>query len=114
LADYVELTIEAGTDFETEVTVGDAFQSPKDLEDYDVFAQLRKSYYSSSAIDFDISIDSPNDGIITLTLSSDVTSSVRPGRYVYDVNIKNRDTNKITRIFEGIATITPTATKIEH
>lgn len=112
MADYVELNIEAGTDFETEVTVSDASQFPKDLQDYSVFAQLRKSYYSTTAIDFDISVDDPVGGIITLELSSEVTSNIRPGRYVYDVNIRNDDTNKVTRIFEGIATVSPTATKI--
>jgi hypothetical protein len=111
LADFVELTIEQGATFSTEVTINDANGFPKDLQDYTVSSQIRKSYYSTTSIDFDIIIDSPNDGLITMELSSETTANISPGRYVYDTIIEENDTGVVTRIFEGIATVLPSVTR---
>jgi hypothetical protein len=111
LADFVELTIEQGATFSTEVTINDANGLPKNLEDYTVRSQIRKSYYSSTSINFEISIDSPSDGLITMELSSANTSNIIPGRYVYDTIIEENSTGIVTRIFEGIATVLPSVTR---
>jgi hypothetical protein len=111
LADFVELTIEQGATFSTEVTINDANGQPKDLNDYTVRSQIRKSYYSTTAINFDIIIDSPNDGLITMELSSETTANISPGRYVYDTIIEENSTGIVTRIFEGIATVLPNVTR---
>lgn len=111
MADFVELTVEQGATFSTEVTVNDANGFPKNLNDYTVRSQIRKSYYSTTSIDFDISIDSPNDGLITMELSSETTANITPGRYVYDTIIEENSTGIVTRIFEGIATILPSVTR---
>jgi hypothetical protein len=111
LADFVELTIEQGATFSTEVTINDANGFAKDLQDYTVRSQLRKSYYSTTSIEFNISIDSPTDGLITMELSAEATSNITPGRYVYDTIIEENSTGIVTRIFEGIATILPSVTR---
>lgn len=111
MADYVELTIEQGATFSTEVTVNDANGNPKDLTDFTVRSQIRKSYYSTTAVNFEISIDSPIDGLITMEMSSNTTSNINPGRYVYDVQIQDNITGIVTRIFEGIATVLPNVTR---
>jgi hypothetical protein len=111
LADFVELTIEQGATFSTEVTVNDANGFAKDLQDYTVRSQIRKSYYSTTAIDFEVSIDSPTDGLVTMELSAETTSNIAPGRYVYDVQIEEDSTGIVTRIFEGIATVLPGVTR---
>jgi hypothetical protein len=110
LADFVEIQIESGATFFTEVTVNDANGSPKDLTNYTVRSQLRKSYYSTTAIDFQINVSDPMNGIIEMSLSSQVTSNIRAGRYVYDVEIED-DENTVTRIFEGIVTVLPNVTR---
>jgi hypothetical protein len=110
LADFVEIQIEAGATFFTEITVNDANGNPKDLTEYTVRSQLRKSYYSLSAVDFDMEITDPLNGIVEMGLSAAITTTIRAGRYVYDVEIE--DTNGIvTRIFEGIVTVLPNVTK---
>ena len=71
---------------------------------------MRKSYYSSTATDFTITIDDAPNGLMSMSLSAANTANLRAGRYVYDVEIQ--DSNGIvTRIFEGIATVTPNATR---
>jgi hypothetical protein len=111
LADFVELNIEQGATFSTEVTINDINGNPKDLENYTVRSQIRKSYYSTTAINFDISIDSPSDGLITMEISAANTSNISPGRYVYDTVIEENSTGVVTRIFEGIATVLPSVTR---
>ncbi len=110
MADFVEIQIDAGATFFTEVTVNDANGNPKDLTDYTVRSQLRKSYYSTTSVDFQINISDPMNGIIEMTLSPQVTSNIRAGRYVYDVEIED-DQNTVTRIFEGIVTVLPNVTR---
>jgi hypothetical protein len=111
LAEFVELTIEQGATFTTEVTVNDANGDPKDLTDYEVRSQIRKSYYSSTSTSFDITIDDVLGGIITMGMSANTTSNINPGRYVYDVVIEDTNSGVITRIFEGIATVLPNVTR---
>ena len=110
MADFVEIQIEAGATFSTEVTVNDASGYPKDLSDYTVRSQLRKSYYSTTAIDFQINVTDPLNGIIEMTISAANTSNIRAGRYVYDVEIEDSE-EIVTRIFEGIATVLPNVTR---
>jgi hypothetical protein len=110
LADFVEIQIEAGATFSTEVTVNDANGNSKDLSDYEVRSQLRKSYYSTTAINFEINVTDPLNGIIEMTISAANTSNIRAGRYVYDVEIEDSE-GFVTRIFEGIATVLPNVTR---
>lgn len=110
MADFVELQIEAGATFSTEITVNDANGSAKNLVNYTVSSQLRKSYYSSTAVDFTITLTDAPNGVIEMTLPAETTSNIRAGRYVYDVEIKD-SSNVVTRIFEGIVTVLPNVTR---
>lgn len=110
MADFVELTIEQGATFNTEVTINDANGLPKNLTGYTVRSQIRKSYYSTTAINFSIVISFPVGGIITMGLSAQTTANISPGRYVHDTIIEETSTGIVTRIFEGIATVLPRVT----
>jgi hypothetical protein len=110
LADFVEIQIEAGATFTTQVTVNDANGNPKDLTDYTARSQLRKSYYSTTSVNFEIVITDPASGEIEMSLSASETANIRAGRYVYDVEIED-SSNTVTRIFEGIATVLPNVTR---
>ena len=113
MAEFVELFIEQGASFSTDVLISDAIGAPKDLVDYSVYSQIRKSYYSTTFVDFDIRVTDPLNGSVEINLSAETTSNINPGRYVYDVIIKNNETGEVTRIFEGVATVLPRVTKIE-
>ena len=71
---------------------------------------MRKSYYSSTATNFVITIDDAPNGVMTMGLSAANTANLKAGRYVYDVEIEDSN-GVVTRIFEGIATVTPNATR---
>ena len=49
-------------------------------------------------------------GTLTLTLNNSVTSALTAGRYVYDVELTD-SSSKISRILEGIVTVTPEVTR---
>jgi hypothetical protein len=110
VAEYVEITIEQGATFTTTVTVSDATGQPLDLTDYTGKAQIRKSYYSTTATDFTVTIPSPINGEMVIELSADTTANITPGRYVYDVIMTDAQ-NEVTRLFEGTAAVTPGVTR---
>ena len=110
MAGFAELTLEQGASYSTTVTVNGSNGSPTNLTNYTVAAQLRKSYYSSTATDFTVSISDAAGGEITMALSSANTANLTPGRYVYDLLITSPTSVK-TRVVEGIATILPSVTR---
>jgi hypothetical protein len=108
LAEFFEYQIEQGATWSNDFTLTDIYQTTLDLTPYTVRAQLRKSYYSSTATDFQVSADTT--GTITMELSANTTSNLRPGRYVFDVVAEDSD-GVVIRLIEGIVTVTPSATK---
>jgi len=111
LAAYSELTIEQGATFTSTVNVQDIFGNPIDLSNYTTASMMRKSYYSSSSIIITSVITGNSNGEITLTISSNTTANINPGRYVYDVIITDTETSSVTRVVEGIATVLPSVTR---
>jgi uncharacterized membrane protein YkoI len=85
---------------------GDAYN----LTNFTAKSQVRKSYYSTSTTaEFIILINVPATGVINMSLSSANTANIAPGRYVYDVVIKDT-ANTVTRVLEGIVNVTPQVT----
>lgn len=110
-AGYQELFLEQGTDFTTSITLDDTDGVPYDLTDVIGKSQIRKSYYSTSTTaEFDVTITTPQDGVIFLALDSASTANIAAGRYVYDVIIKDT-ANNVTRILEGIVNVIPQVTR---
>lgn len=110
MADFVELTIEQGATFNSEITVRDANNAVQNLTGYSARSQLRRSYYSVSKKDFTVTITIPAGGRITMGMSAANTANLTPGRYVYDLEIESPE-GVVTRIFEGIATVLPNVTR---
>jgi hypothetical protein len=110
LAAFVEFTVEQGADFNTTINVKDEYGVATNLNDYTAAAQLRKSYYSTTAIDFSVTITDESSGEIRVALSSAVTANIIPGRYVYDLLIVS-PTNVKTRVIEGVVNVLPSVTR---
>ena len=110
MAGFVELTLEQGANFNTVLDLKDSAGGILNLSGYTVAAQMRKSYYSSTATDFTIVITDAAAGQITMSMNSANSSNVTPGRYVYDVLITSGSSVK-TRIIEGIVTVLPSVTR---
>ena len=109
MATIQNLYIDQGTTFSLSLLVDDQNGDSKDLTDYTVAAQMRKSYYSTTAINFDAEISLPLDGEITISLTATNSSAIKAGRYVYDVEIANDE--ETLRVLEGIVVINQEVTK---
>ena len=111
MAAYLEITIEQGANLSSVVTVNDTQGDAVNLSSYSASAQLRKSYYSSSANTLTAIITGNANGQITLSMTAANTSSLTPGRYVYDLIITNSTDNSVTRVIEGTAIVLPSVTR---
>ncbi|NBO69837.1 hypothetical protein EBV26_05035 [bacterium] len=109
MATIQNLYIDQGTTYSLSITVSDQNGDVKDLTDYAVRGQLRKSYYSSTSTSFTATASSPLDGEITISLTATQTSALKAGRYVYDIEIENDE--ETLRVLEGIVVINPEVTR---
>lgn len=110
MAIIANLFIDQGTDFTVTVDVSDATGGILDLTGYSAAAQIRKTYGSSSKVDFSTSTGTPSQGKVTMSLTDAQTSALESGRYVYDLNITS-GSGVTTRVVEGQAIITPGVTR---
>ena len=108
MATKANLVIDQGSTYSTVLTLTDEFGDSLLLNGMVANSQMRKSYTSSNATTFSTSIDTQT-GTITLSLSAAQTGALVAGRYVYDVEIQNN--TSVTRILEGIVTVTPQVTR---
>ena len=70
---------------------------------------MRKSYEASTKTDFTTAkVD--NTGKVTISLTAAQTATLKPGRYVYDVEIASA--SETLRVLEGLVTVTPEVTKV--
>ena len=102
--------IDTGSNFGSIITVKGSNGLPLNLTGYTVSSYIRKSPTSRVHIDFHAAIYSAIGGQIRLSLSHTDTDGVKPGRYMYDVEIQN-DQNERLRVAEGIVVFTPQITK---
>lgn len=105
----VNLVIDQGATFETTINLTDDNGNLVDLENYSGQGQIRKHYTSSNATSFTVTLGGAN-GTVTLGLTANSTANLQAGRYVYDVELTD-PSGDVSRIFEGIVTITPQVTR---
>jgi hypothetical protein len=109
MATYSNLFIDQGSDFSFSVDLTSATGSVN-LTNYTSRGQIRKSYTSSAATDFNISIN-VSDSELSCSLTAVQTGALKAGRYVYDIEILSDDTPAIvTRVVEGQIDVTPRVT----
>jgi hypothetical protein len=108
MAIKANLIIDQGTDYQTDITLTDLDDNVVNLSGYTANAQIRKSYTSSNAVSFSVTLGE-NTGIVTLSLTDTQTANITPGRYLYDVLLTSN--NITSRIVEGVVTVTPGVTR---
>ncbi len=108
MATKVNLVVDQGTHFTTNVTLTNDDGTAFDLTDYSAASQIKKHYTSSNATNVTVTLGG-NTGVMTLTMNNYTTSTFSAGRYVYDVELTDPD-GVISRIVEGIVTISPQVT----
>jgi hypothetical protein len=115
MAMYADLYADQGSYFSAVIPAKSQGIFPIDLSLYDLRGKIKKSYNSDFWIDFSVYAgDNPSLGNITISLESDVTAGMKPGRYVYDIEITQLNNGwpigKVTRIAEGQIQIAAGAT----
>jgi hypothetical protein len=108
MATKLNLYIDQGTDFETSIEVTDDDGEAIDLSAFTGRSQIRKHYTSSTYYSFDVATSS--GGSITLTMAANTSTNIPAGRYLYDLELVS-SANVVSRIVEGIVTITPEVTR---
>lgn len=108
MATKSNLVIDQGATFSTDLTLTDENGDALNLIGYTANSQIRKWYTSTNSVSFSTSTNT-STGTVTLSLTSNQTSALTAGRYVYDVEISDGTT--ISRIVEGIVTVTPNVTR---
>jgi len=125
MAQYEDLTIDKGSDVTIRLDLYNIDGSPKqmNIQDsdlnfvpiYNVNAKMKKTYNtkdSDATTFFATTVDPDNlDYVIHLSLTNTQTDLLKPGRYVYDVEISRYDSDEtatiVERILEGNIQVTP-------
>jgi uncharacterized membrane protein len=111
MAQFVELELDQGTDFNFDLDIFNANGVPINVSSYTFSSSIRKSYYSTSvAANLTVTIVNAANGNVSLTLNAATTSNIKAGRYLFDVK-QIDNVNTTTRVVEGIITINPQVTK---
>lgn len=108
MAQKANLVVDQGSEFSTTIDVTDEDGNAIDLSTFTSAGQIRKHYTSLTSVSF--TTTSTASGILTISLGSNTSDQMEPGRYVYDVELTS-NTGLVTRILEGIVTITPSVTR---
>ena len=109
MATKANLVIDQGSTFSSDLSLTDENGDPLNLQNYTANSQIRKWYSSSNAAATFTTAINVATGIITLSLTANQTSNLISGRYVYDVEISAG--SEVSRIVEGIVTVTPQVTR---
>ena len=111
-AAYVSnLVINAGTDFDQVFTLENTSTNDVlNLTSYTVSSQMRKHASSSNYVSFASTVINGTLGQIRIGLTTAITSTLKPGRYVYDVVISD-SFGKKSRAIEGMVLVREGVTK---
>jgi hypothetical protein len=110
MATKTNLVIDQGSNFSATIAILDAAGQPFNLTYYTGESQIRKHYTSLTSTSFNVELGGAN-GTVLLSMSSNTTANIAAGRYVYDVEITGGESNTVTRVVEGIVTVTPNVTR---
>lgn len=108
MATKVNLVVDQGTTFTTSITFNDENGNTINFSTYSGAAQMRKHFTSSNSVSFSVSLTS--NGVVSLSLTANQTANLVAGRYVYDLEVTD-SSNQISRLIEGIVTVTPNVTR---
>lgn len=112
MASKANLVMDQGSNFSVTITLTDENGNLIDLSGFTGYSSMRKTYSSINATAFGVSLNTLS-GTITLTLDSQYTAAIPGGRYVYDVDVIS-SANVVSRILEGMVTVTPSVTKFAN
>ncbi len=106
MAAYISnIVIDAGADFDQVFNLEDTANSPLDLTGFSATSKLKKHPASlNDKASFAVSFPNRTQGSLRISLGSSITSTLKAGRYSYDVLLN--DGSVKTRIVSGSAIVT--------
>jgi hypothetical protein len=106
------LDVDQGSDFTAMIDLENDDGTPMNLVGTQIYSQFRKSFNSTTSYAFTCAIEDALHGKFSLKLPGTTSSSIKPGRYLYDVEVYNAVSGSKNRVVEGVLTINPEITKI--
>jgi len=107
MATYSNIFVDQGSDFAMTVDLTQTVGTLS-LSGYTARGSIKKTYSSTSKVDFVINVDT-TDNELDVSLTSTTTSAMKAGRYVYDIEIVSSSSH-VTRVLEGQLEVTPRVT----
>jgi ribosomal protein S1 len=108
---YAELTVDQGSTFESTIDLVTDDGAVINVAGYVFTGQIRKSYYSTNpTANLTLSIVDAANGNVKVSITAANTANIKAGRYLYDIKMKDTS-NTVTRLVEGVITITPQVTR---
>ena len=104
------IIIEQDADYSQQFTAKTDAGVVIDLTNSSLDGMVRKSFASTAYTSFAPTIVTATSGIFSLALTDVQTALLDRGRHVYDVRVTD-STSTITRIQEGVATVSPSVTR---
>jgi hypothetical protein len=105
MAVYVSnLVINSGVDFSQIFDLRNSANDIFSLSGCSVKSQMRKTPSSSSYYEFQVDVIDETEGKVRLSMGSTITSTIKSGRYVYDVLLTLSNTKKVITL-EGTALV---------
>lgn len=108
MARKAQLSIDAGADFYTEITLSDSNGTPLDISEYTGAGKIKK-HWDSTANGVSLTITTSNTGVVGIFLAGNTSVNMSSGRYVFDVYL-TANNNVPSRVVEGIVTVNPGVT----
>jgi len=108
---YAELTVDQGSTFESTIDLVTDDGAVINVTGYTFTGQIRKSYYSTNpTANLTMTIVDAANGNVKVSMTAANTANIKAGRYLYDIKMTDTS-NIVTRLVEGVITITPQVTR---
>lgn len=104
----VNITIEQGEDFSHTFNIIKPDENPAQLDGYNAIATMRKYPGSATGYEFTVTLDIINS-TVKIELPNTTTSSLKYGRYYYDVFLVSTTGTRI-KVSDGNAIVNSSAT----
>lgn len=106
MAGLRNISIYKGDTYTHQVTIQDSTGTAIDISGRSYSGQIRKASGSDTVVaTFATALTDPTNGVLQITLSSSVTSSIQAGTYVYDLQETN-GSNVLTLMYGDVTVST--------
>ena len=112
MAQTINRDMDQGSNFSFDYVVKGTNGQPTNIASgHTAYAQMRKFYSSSSAVNLTASITG-STGNIRVSLGVTGTAAVKGGIWYYDVELHSSGSATVARLVQGMVTVYPEITKI--